>query len=292
MNMSDLIADTRRTMYGSMADQLNFVNAPYGAGDGQITMLLDVGNITQGMVLSSGLNVWYVIGTDPGAKIVNVMPSYDNSRNDALPVGAPVMIRPRVTDWLVFTYLNDVIRSLSSPVHGLYRLDQWEADVAAPWNSYPVPAEAAGMVSIERVSAKAPRGDLWFEVPMKYIDWQPENGVVRIMGWTPAASALRFDYKAPFLTATDLTDDVEDDLGLPASMHDIPALGAAARLLRTTESRRTQIHNQGDPRRADEVPPSSNSSIARELSRVFEKRIDDERSRLVARNPYRMALPR
>lgn len=291
--MSDLIADTRRIAYGSMADQLNFIAKDYLLGDGNLYMVMDVTNITPGMVLSSGLNVWYVVGTEPATKRVMVYPSYDNSRNDALPVGAPVMIRPRVTDWLLFTYLNDTVRALSSPKHGLYRQGSWDdPNTDVIWGTYTIPPEARDMTNLIRVQARyIMTPDLWTDIPMNYVDWQPENGLVRIKGAVPMGTPLRFDYKAPFKAAAGLTDDLETDMGLAPSMHDIPALGAAVRLLRTTESRRSQIHSQSDSRRATEVQSGANSASAADLSREFRDRVNDELSRLVNRNPYMQVFP-
>jgi len=68
-------------------------------------------------------------------------------------------------------------------------------------------------------------------------------------------------------------------------MLDIPSLGAAIELLQTTESRRTQISSQGDSRRPDEVPVTSNSSIANQLQRMYKSRVQEEMSRLVTRIP-------
>lgn len=291
--MIDLIADTRRIAYGSMADQLNFLAQDYPLGDGNLFMVMDVGNITPGMVLSSGLNVWYVIGTEPASKRVMVYPSYDNSRNDALSAGAPVMIRPRVTDWLLFTYLNDTIKSLSSPVHGLYRQGSWDdPNTDVIWGTYNIPVEAQDMTNLIRVQARyIMTPDLWTDIPANYIDWQPETQLVRIKGAVPMGTPLRFDYKAPFKPAAGLTDDVEVDMGLAPSMHDIPALGAAVRLLRTTENRRGQIHNQSDPRRASEVQAGQNTASASDLSREFRQRVADEQARLVNRNPYTRSWP-
>jgi len=40
--MRDLIAETRRMTYGSMSESLNLVAAPAAAGEGEITLELDV----------------------------------------------------------------------------------------------------------------------------------------------------------------------------------------------------------------------------------------------------------
>jgi hypothetical protein len=54
-------------------------------------------------------------------------------------------------------------------------------------------------------------------------------------------------------------------------------------LLRTTESRRGQIQAQGDPRRAGEVPPGTNSSMAARIDREYSNRVREEYARLVQR---------
>jgi hypothetical protein len=291
--MRDLIADTRRLAYGSMADQLNFLSAEALPGAADLDMSMDVDNITPGMVLSCGLNVYYVIATNPSARRVTVYPGYDNSRNDALPVGSPVMIRPRVTDWLLFGYVNDVVKALSSTTHGLYREGSWEdPNLNQVWGTYPIPADAADMTNLIRVQTMYFYStDLWVDVPMNLVDWQPERGIVRIKGAIPMGFPIKFDYKAPFKPAAGLTDDVHVDMGLPDTMHDIPALGAAVRLLRTTENRRSQIHNQGDSRRAGEAQPGMNTSAATDFNREFRQRVNDEYARLVNRNPFTQVFP-
>jgi hypothetical protein len=243
------------------------------------------------MVLSSGLNVYYVIGTEPAIRRVVVYASYDNSRNDALPIGSPVMIRPRVTDWLLFQNVNDIIRALSSATYGLYREAFWTAKTDTTWNTYTIPPEAADMTGLIRVSVKIPSsGDVWVEIPRNSVQYQPEHGVVRLTSYWLTSGDIRFDYKAPFKAAALLTSDVTVDCGLAETMTDIPPLGAAARLLRTTESRRNQIHNQGDSRRAGEVTVTGNTRAADEMTRDFKSRVNDEYARQLTRNPWKQSL--
>lgn len=286
--MMDLIADARRIAYGSMADQLNFLaeEAPLGAAE--LKVVMDPVGITPGMVLSSGLNVYYVTGVVTSEKKVLVYPTYDNSKSDALAAGAPIMIRPRVTDWALFNDVNTVIRSLSSSTYGLYREGSWTTTLEGVWNTYPIPADAQDMTNLIRASVRqlGYTDDAWFEVPPNSIKWQPEHNVIRFTSYYTSGHEVRFDYKAPFKQATALTDDVVVDLGLAETMTDIPPLGAAIKLLRTTESRRSNIHAQGDPRRPDEVPGGMNTSAGRDLDREFRQRVSDEHIRLVNRNPW------
>lgn len=289
--MMDLIADTRRIAYGSMADQLAFLaeEAPLGAAE--LTMMGNVDSITPGMVLSSGLNVYYVMGTLPAERKVLVYPTYDNSHSDALSVGAPIMIRPRATDWLLFNNLNDVIRGLSSSTYGLYREGSWTLPIDSTWQTYDIPVEAQDMTSLIKVQIRDwGSTDVWVDLDPNMVIMDRASNIVRLTRNFSTGTDARFLYRAPFKTATELTDDVVVDLGLAETMIDIPPLGAAVGLLLTTESRRSQIHNQGDPRRASEVTPGMNANSARQMERSFNDRINDEYARLVNRNNIRRSI--
>jgi hypothetical protein len=220
---------------------------------------------------------------------------------EALPAGTPVMIRPRVTDWVIFQNLNDVLRKMSSNTYGLYRIGH-EVVPWSPqnWNVYPL--TATDVQSIVAVNYREDwwNGD-WKRLPDKAWRWEAKDNAIRMLdrygdtypyndgipvnthAWQ---NNLEVTYRAPFKAATSLTDDVVADLGLAESMVDIPPLGAAEMLVRTTESRRTQTHAQGDPRRADEVSVGANTSAARDLRRQFDQRCDDEHARLINANPW------
>jgi hypothetical protein len=284
--MRDLVADTRRIAYGSMSDQLNFLAADVPANATELVMTLDVSAMQPGMVLSSGLNVYYVIGMVASEKRILVYPNYDNSYSSALPAGSPVMIRPRVTDWLLFNNVNDTIRAMSSSTYGLYKEGSWDDVADSTWQTYDIPVQAEGMTSLLKVQIRYHgSGDIWLDLPANSVQWQPENGLVRLTRGYMMGSDLRFFYRSPFRQATTLDDDVVALLGLAESMVDIPPLGAAVALLRTTESRRGQIHSQGDARRPEEVSAGSNAQAARELEKDFRARVNDEYARLVNRNP-------
>ena len=286
--IQDLVADVRRRVYGSMTENVNLIQASASAGQTSIQLELGVDGIQKGMLLSSGLNVWFVKGVYSTTNTVFVIPGYDGSPQSAVSTGDMVYVRPRMTDWFAFNALNDVMRRLSSPENGLYRIGTWVADVDATYQTYPVPAEAQGMTNILRVRWRVPgTTDVWTDLPDRMWRWMysANQNVIRILRNIPSGTEIEFTYKAPFTLATALDDDPVADCGLSESMLDIPALGAAAMLLRTTEARRTQVQTQGDSRRPEEVPVTANSSIASQLDREFRSRVQEEMARLVTRIP-------
>ena len=286
--VADLVSDVRRRVYGSMTENVNLVQTSASAGQTSFQLELGVDGIQKGMILSSGLNVWFVKGVYSTDNTVFVIPGYDNSPKTAITTGDMVYVRPRMTDWFAFNSINDQLRRLSSPDAGLYKIGTWVAEVDPTYQTYVVPVEAENMINLLRVRWRSPgTTDVWTEIPDRYYRWvySNEQNIVRLLYNVPSGTDIEFTYKAPFSQATSLSDDLVEDIGLSESMIDIPALGAAVSLLRTTEARRNQITTQGDSRRADEVSMTANSSIATQMEREYRQRVQDEMVRLVTRIP-------
>lgn len=286
--IADLVADARRITYGSMTEQLNIISSSAAAGADTIILDLDVSGITPGTILSSGLNVWYVKGVSTSSNEVFVIPGYDNSPQQAVSPGDRVFIKPRITDWYLFNAINDEIRKLSSPMNGLYRIGSWTVDVSPTYQTYEVPAEALNMTNLARVRYRWPgTPDVWSDIRTSSYRWIVSEGAnkIQLLVNVPSGTEIEFTYKAPFVEASTLADDPVENCGLAPSMLDIPPLGAAATLLRTTDSRRNQIQVQGDARRAGEVQSSANLSSANSLDREYKMRVQDEYTRLIQRLP-------
>ena len=286
--IASLVADARRMTYGSMTEQINLIATNAAAGANTLTMELDVTGITPGSILSSGLNVWYVKGINAGSREIYVIPGYDDSPQDAASIGDTVIIKPRVTNWYLFNAINDEIRKLSSPTNGLYRVATWTVDVSPTYQTYEVPSEALDMTGLLRVRYRWPgTPDVWSDVrPSSYRWIVSETGnKIQLLVNIPSGTEIEFTYKAPFVEATSLSDDPIADCGLAQTMLDIPPLGAAATLLKSTDARRNQISAQGDPRRAGEVGSGANLSSGSYFDRDYKMRVQDEYVRLTQRFP-------
>lgn len=286
--IADIVSDVRRRVYGSMTENVNLIQTSASAGQTSIQLELGVDGIQRGMLLSSGMNVWFVKGVYSTDNTVFVIPGYDGSPQQEVNPGDMVYVRPRMTDWFAFNAINDQLRRLSSPDAGLYKIGTWVTNVDPTYQTYPVPSEAADMTNVLRVRWRWPgTTNVWTDLAPRYYRWifSNEQNVIRVLINLPAGTEVEFTYKSPFTLATSLSDDPVADCGLTETMLDIPAIGAAATLLRTTESRRTQVQMQGDSRRADEVPASANSSIAAQLDREYRNRVQEEMARLITRVP-------
>ena len=292
--IKDLVAESRRLAYGSMSDQLNLIGAAASAGATSIVLDMDVTGITPGMLLSSGLNVWYVRGTEPSTKTVFVIPGIDNSPTQAVALNDFVYIKPRVTDWYLYELINTEIIRLSSPENGLYRIDSWTENVDPTYQTYEIPTvDATSLIGILRIRYRMPgTSDVWMDIASKAYTVQMNDGVsrIRLLRNIPSGTEINFQYKASFVKGTSLSSDVTTVCGLTDTMIDIPPLGALSTLMRTTESRRNQVQQQGDARVADEVRSGSNSASAQYSERDYKTRVQEEYIRLVQRVPIMRSL--
>ena len=288
--MSDMVAEVRRLTYGTLTEQLNLVKKDYAPNQTEIFLDMDTSQIQPGMILSSNLNVWYVRTVNSGSRSVRVIPGYDNAPKVGGAAGDFVYIRPRMTEWYAFSQLNNQFRLLSSPGRGLYKTATWYAPINSTYQTYDIPAEALNMVGLARVRYRLPgTPDVWYELQNKA--YRVMDDKVQLLYNVPTGgSELEFTYRAPFTPATALEDNVHDVVGLTDSQLDIPPLGVAIGLVRTTESRRNQVQTQTDARRGAEVPNEANVMDATRMERVYAARVNEEYARQLRDHPILMGI--
>lgn len=283
--MTDLIFDVKRVAYPGLPEKINLMSASANTGATTLNMELDISGITEGTVLSSGLNVWYVKGTIPSTNQVLVVPGWDNSPQSGAAAGDIVYIRPRVTHWQLFNALNDEIRRLSSPAVGLYSLQYWTTESDSTYQTYTIPASAT-ITDIARVRFRMPgTTDVWGDLPNSAYKYDRVNGLVQLLRMVPSGTDVQFIYKAPFVAATAVTDDVQTVCKLSETMNDIPVLGVVMGLMQSTETRRNNLQIQGDTRRAAEVPAGAGANAASMIRKEYNERVTEEYARLTASLP-------
>ena len=287
--MGELVGEVRRLTYGTLTEQLNLIKSDYTPVQTEIFLDMDTNQIQPGMLLSSGLNVWYVRTVNNAARSVLVIPGYDNSPKQGGSAGDFVYVRPRMTQWYAFSQLNNQFRALSSPSSGLFRVKTWETMIDPTYQTYPFP-EDADVEGILRIRYRLPgTPDVWYELENK--SYRVYDDKVQLVYNVPSGgSELQFTYRTSYSLATSLSDDVTEVVGLPDTAHDIPPLGVAVSLLRTTESRRNQVQTQTDARRGEEVVATANNTDAQRLERVYQRRVDEEYTRLISKTPITMGV--
>jgi hypothetical protein len=261
---------------GSVPGTLSRLDADYVPGDDTLMVKDAVPNINPGSLVSADGNTLYITKVAGGGTQFDVFAIVEG---DTVTSGSIVRFKPVQTDAEIYARLSIEIESMSSPAAGLFAPTIVESEVDYVSNIYPVPDFwTVDPIRVLRVKAQHYEDDAWSDV--NGWEWQPERGQVRVYGCPPNARKIQVIYALPFAKPTSM-DDSMADLGVPESMQDIPILGACAFLSLGLEGRRLIPGSQPDVRRANEIPMTAGSSLAREWTRAKQQRIDEEQSRLM-----------
>jgi hypothetical protein len=189
--------------------------------------------------------------------------------------------------------MNDELNSLSSPSNGLYQVKSYDFVFSSAVSDYGVPADVN---EIYDVYADNPGpSQAWVRVP--YIQWNANadrgdfatGKSIRVPSGFQGRS-IRIVYKTGFTSIAAQFNPIETETGMPASMHDILALGVLMRLGPSREIKRNFTEAQrSDARRAEEVPAGSVSNSFAWVRNQREARITEERLRLERAYPPRHA---
>ena len=292
----DLVHETKRHLQSMQREPMNKLNTAIDADDETVTFLYDASQVQTGSYLQIGLELLYVWAVDQSAKTAVVGRGQLGSTASAHSEGDVVTVNPKFPDYAIVKEINNDLRDLSTPANGLYRVRTVELTASATSPGYDLTGatDVLEVLSVTTRHPGAPRS--WSPVTNYELNRNAHSDFASGYSFHLADGAhpgqpVRVTYKASFDPLTALTDDVETVSGLPATMHDLPPMGAAVRLVAPREIRRNFIDGQGDSRRAEEVPPGATAASMRALAALRQQRIDAEHGRLAQAYPERQAMP-
>lgn len=275
----DMVATVRSMMTGALLDEVSVLLQPFDPQvDEQIVLKYPKRSIGVGSTLCAGLNTFTAMAVSGDGALVTVIPARDGGPTEALPANEIVVIRPQFTTWSIVREIQSDIDAMSSPNVGLFEPFQFEAAVDDVNGTYVVPDLPDGRLPFRLLKAewRIEGTDAW--QAFTEAEWQPNTNTVRVF-FQPDGRRVRFTMAFPFGKITSL-GTILADIGLSPEVEDIPLLGAASTLALGWEGRRVQPFSQGDSRRAGEVQPGSNTSLARQFKARQQERIADELARL------------
>lgn len=244
-----------------------------------------------GDTISIGTQDAYVWAVDTSTRTVTIEMTGGNAETHA--AGSHVLISPRVSRAAIYRALNEEMRSLSAV--GLFRVRNLSLTYNASASGYDF--AATDLLSDELIiDYDQPGPSMYWPTITNYrvsrdlptTDFASGTAIMLFEGAYPG-QAIRVRYKAKFgALGTTLASDVGTDTGLHTEAHDIPPIGAAARLIAPQEIKRTNPRVQGDTRRPEEVPPGSTFASARNLLQLRAQRINEETTRLQLIYPSRI----
>lgn len=288
------VARTRTHLLTGRQEERNVLAADYTAGSGTIQVAGALGGIVPRVRLAIGLNTFYVLSVDNSNLTATVIAAQEGSLDADYPAGSTVWVGPKFTDYDILIELAAELNDLSAPGNGLFQMltaDLTYDNGAVGYDLGSLP----GLIDIYEVRAQESgtyKGWSQVEKSLYRLDRSADTTVF------PSGTALMLNsglwngltvqvlYRAEFTALNNLTDDVLDS-GLPATAVDIPPLGAAMRLVAPREIKRSFSEDQGDTRRASEIPPGSATNSMRGIASLRAQRIQAEAGRLTARWPDR-----
>lgn len=293
----DLVATAKRHLLADSREQLNKLASSAIVDATSLVLTYDVAQIAAGSTVEVGMEVFHVWAVNAGTKTLTVEPAQLGSTSTTHDAGDLVTVKPRFPTHTVLAEINNDLQALSSPTNGLYL----DAVVELTYSSSAGGYDLTGVTDVDGIL------DIHAEPYSTTEPWRP------VTNWTVSrdakpslfpsgfalflyenanqGKALRVRYRKSFSPLTALSQDVLAITGLPTSCHDIPPLGAAARLAGARDIKRNFVESQGDSRRAEEVGSGAILRSAAWLQSERQRRIVEEASRLSAENPIRSFIP-
>ena len=291
--LGDLVQTIQRRVLSDLREELNELGTGINSTTNTISLATgqSLGSIANtGTTLQIDYELMYVISA-PSAGAIQVIRGFSDSVAASHSANAIVNVNPRFPAVDIIRAINEDIDDLSAPTNGLYQmleltvtfipvqqgydltgltneavLDLWEvrAHEYGPTNKYPVIPPNMYKLQRNADTSVFPSG----------------MALVLDQGGYPGRP-LRIQYKSPYSTPlVNATDDVATVTGLHPQAHDIPILGAPARLMQFRELKRSFSEAQGEPRRAQEVPVGASLTASKGLLQYRDMRISGERERL------------
>jgi len=289
---SDIVEEILRLFLSGQREELNKLSSTAGASATELSFQYDLGSIRNGSQVEIDLESYYVWDVDQTSKVATVQPAINGSKTAVHSTGSLVHVNPKLLRASIFDAINAEIRSLSSPIKGLYSVVGLDFTYSSPTIMYDL-ADTKDVIDVLQVTTEQPGAtnnwahmDVWRLDSVTDLTTFPSGNALYLPNGLPGRK-VRVIYGIPFIVVQTLSDDLYLDNngdpklgGVPPSMHDILVYGALLRLGPIREVKRNFTEAQGDSRRATEVPPAAVMNSYTELRRLYQRRIDEESSRL------------
>jgi hypothetical protein len=278
-----VIDRTLRQLLSGTVEPRNKLASSINSSATSVVTTYPLEGLRAGQVCEIDSELMYIWATDSGTKTMTVERGFNGTTAASHTADAIITVSPRFPRAQVLEAVNDEIADLSSPLNGLFQVKTLDID----YNGSDTMINLTGVTAII---------DL-LNVSVRYmVDDYPVARKVRLVRDVPtddfaSGYALRFDqgvfpgrlrivYKAPYVTASTESSDINTTGGIQDTVTDIVALGAQIRLMSPREMKRNFTESQGDTRRAAEVPVGAVAGSVSNLQRLRRDRIQAEAARL------------
>jgi len=294
--ISDLVNETKTSMYGYYKEIINILDATINASVTSITLSDSFNTIGKGMVVAIDDELIYIRDSDPGSRTLNpVIRGYLGTTAASHTAGAIVEIGSRFNSFAIKRLLKQEIASWPTEIFREAYVDVPMTESIVGYDlsgfntsvddfRFPLQVKMSPATNSNTTANKWITADGWrIERGLPTTTFPSGNAIIFDRGWSRTA---RVTVAQSFnLTLFNSSTDLETNCGLYASIMDIPAMGAAWRALSSRETKRTFTEAQGEPRKAEEVPPMYQMQAARAMKALRDERLAQEAKKLRDKYP-------
>jgi len=292
MTAQTWIDETRDLLLTDYVEEQATLGAALNASETVVSFALPsatVPGVVAGATIEVGTELMYVFSVTSGA--ATVRRGYKGSEASSHAIGSLVTVNPKFPAYQILDALNHELRDLSSPQHGLFQIKTVEVTFNAAQDGYDLTGVTDDILSVYQVTYSDPGSEASEPSITEFSLRRDRNtssfpsgyGLILHSDAWPGET-VRVLYKTGFSTLTDSTTALSTT-GLHAEGYDLPALGAALRLMSSRPIRREFLDEQGSSRMAEEVPPGAVSASMRDLRGLRLERINAEATRLNGQYP-------
>lgn len=287
--LSDIIEETRHILYSGRIPETNWLASSITSGATSFALVNGVGSAaTAGAVIAIDLEEIQVISTS-GSTINNCIRGANGTTAAAHSANASVEVIPQFSRFRIMQAVNEDLDDLSSPMNGLFQVKTVDVTFNPVLRGYDLTGvTASDVIAVQEVRYKQPNATHYWP---KIRDCRLSRNMAASEFPSTLALFLYEDigfpglpmhvrYRAPFTHFANLTDDAQTVAGLPATGNDLPALGAAIRIVEAREIQRNLLTAQRDPMLMETVPPGSVLKSYEGLAMRRQARVVAEAARL------------
>ena len=283
-----VVWETKRLLEGNLVTPQNTLDGAILAGATSLALSETINGIAVGTELEIDQELFRVLSVQGSTVTVKGARRGTTAANHA--DGSDVFISPRFAVSGIVSALNATLAEMEA--EGLFRETALDITYQSGVSGYDLTGSTTVLDVLavgyqdEGSEQRYPRIGSWsLRRNMPTSTFPSGNSLVLDRGGI-SGLPLRVVYAAPFTRATALDDDLETDLGVPVSMHDIVSLGTSLRQMQGRDARRSYLEAQTDTRRSNEVPIGASQAAMTTMMRSYKDRLGQERMRLVQRYPY------
>ena len=291
MTAQTWIDETKNLLLTDYVEEYDTLGTTLNDSETTVNFTHDTPGIVAGSIIEIGTELMYVFSMNASTNNATVQRGFRGTTAASHSSGDLVTVNPKFPAQLVLNAINDELADLSSPQNGLYQMKTVELTFNAAQDGYNLTGVTDDILSIYQVTYSDVGAEASEPVISSWTLRRDRNtssfasGYALVLhddGWP--GQTIRVQYKTGF-TALSATSTALSTVGLHSEGYDLPALGAALRLMSTRPVRREFIDEQGSSRRAEEVPAGAVSASMRDLRALRDTRINAEAARLDQKYP-------